>query len=400
MILLGVGMALNSAVATPTVSDISVRQRYPWNGLVDLKFTVTGTSGTQYDTSFIAKDMVGGTNVAMKTIRKSDGTTAAAKESLQPGTYNWIWDAAADLPDGFECERMMVTGTLGASVLSYTVKFNANGGTGTMENQLFTYGTAQALTANTFTRRNYIFQGWAMSASGEKVYSDQQLVSNLVSSSSSVVNLYALWQEVVQLWRNGPYWATMNIGADKPSDYGYYFWWGDTVGYKRENDKWVASDGSSSNFSFDSENSLTYGKAMVYLKSEGWITVDGALTSEHDAAQVHWGGNWRMPTKADFEALTNNCDMIKTVLNGIKGCEFRGRGAYVNAKIFFPSAGCGNDNSLILTNKLGRHWSSVPESDNSYAWLLQTDSDWAYVWPDISNRGFGYPVRPIQETSK
>jgi hypothetical protein len=56
---------------------------------------------------------------------------------------------------------------------------------------------------------------------------------------------------MVQLWENGPYWATTNIGAEKPEDYGYYFWWGDTVGYKRENDKWVASDGSNSNFSFE-----------------------------------------------------------------------------------------------------------------------------------------------------
>jgi hypothetical protein len=77
---------------------------------VDLKFTITGESGTKYDTSFTAKDMVGGTNITMKTIRKSDGTVAAAKEKLLSGTYNWIWDAAADLPKDFKCERMTVTG--------------------------------------------------------------------------------------------------------------------------------------------------------------------------------------------------------------------------------------------------------------------------------------------------
>ncbi len=47
----------------------------------------------------------------------------------------------------------------------------------------------------------------------------------------------------VQLWKGGPYWAETNIGAEKPEDYGLYFWWGDTIGYKRENDAWVASDG-------------------------------------------------------------------------------------------------------------------------------------------------------------
>ena len=62
-------MALHAA----TVSDVTARQRYPWNGLVDLHFTITGDAGTKYDTSFTAKDMVGNTNIAMKTIRKADG---------------------------------------------------------------------------------------------------------------------------------------------------------------------------------------------------------------------------------------------------------------------------------------------------------------------------------------
>ena len=56
--------------------------------------------------------------------------------------------------------------------------------------------------------------------------------------------------EGVQLWEGGPYWATTNIGADKPEDAGLYFWWGDTVGYRRSGDAWVASDGSNRNFSF------------------------------------------------------------------------------------------------------------------------------------------------------
>jgi uncharacterized repeat protein (TIGR02543 family) len=199
MLLAGVGMALNSAIAAPAVSDISARQRYPWNGLVDLKFTIMGESGTKYDTSFTAKDMVGGTNVAMKTIRKSDGTTAAEKEKLLPGTYNWIWDAAADLPNDFKCERMTMTGTADLSAFPSTVKFNANGGTGTMANQSFTYGTSKALTANAFTRTGYVFQGWATSASGGTVYNDKQKVQDLTTTSGAVVNLYAVWKAALYM---------------------------------------------------------------------------------------------------------------------------------------------------------------------------------------------------------
>ena len=73
----------------------------------------------------------------------------------------------------------------------------------------------------------------------------------------------------VQLWEGGPYWATTNIGADEPHEYGYYFWWGDTVGYKRVNNAWVASDGSSSNFMFRESNTPTDDKDIATLKSEG-----------------------------------------------------------------------------------------------------------------------------------
>ena len=192
------GVAVSAVAAEPGIT-VEARQRYPWNGLVDLKFTITGESGTKYDTSFTAKDMVGGTNIAMKTIRKSNGVAAEEKEKLLPGTYNWVWDAAADLPDGFKCDRMTVTGAADISAFPYTVKFNANGGTGSMANQSFTYGTAKALTANAFTRTGYVFQGWATSASGGKVYNDKQKVQDLTTSSGAVVNLYAVWKAALYM---------------------------------------------------------------------------------------------------------------------------------------------------------------------------------------------------------
>lgn len=77
----------------------------------------------------------------------------------------------------------------------YTVKFNANGGTGTMANESFVYGTAKALTLNTFTRTGYIFIGWAKSASvTTTAYDDGKSVKNLTTTSGGTVNLYAVWQ--------------------------------------------------------------------------------------------------------------------------------------------------------------------------------------------------------------
>ena len=95
--LLGACLLSVAGFAAESISIIAT-PRYPWNGKVDLKFTIDGTSGTKYDTSFTAKDVAGGTNLTMKTLYKSDGTAAnVAKEQLLPGTYNWVWDATADL---------------------------------------------------------------------------------------------------------------------------------------------------------------------------------------------------------------------------------------------------------------------------------------------------------------
>ena len=201
------GMAWAAFAAEPTIS-VEARQRYPWNGLVDLSFTITGEAGTKYYTSFAADDVVGGTNIAMQTIHKANGSLAAARELLLPGSYKWVWDAAADLPKGWKCDELTVSGTA-LEVHTYSVKFNANGGTGTMANESFTYGTAKALTANAFTRTGYTFQGWATSASGTKVYNDGQSVSNLTETSGAVVNLYAVWK--------APLYMVINLSSGSSS---------------------------------------------------------------------------------------------------------------------------------------------------------------------------------------
>ena len=214
------------------------------------------------------------------------------------------------------------------------------------------------------------------------------------------VSFYA--HDKVQLWEGGPYWATTNIGAEEPWEYGYYFWWGDTVGYKRENDKWVASDGSNSNFSFDSSTTNTHKLSISTLQSEGWIvTRDGTyvLAPEHDAAQVQWGGDWRMPTRQEFDDLNNKCDWIWATMNGVYGYIVRGRGSYASNSIFLPSAGYGDGTSLIDAGSGGYYWSSVPDSDSSNAWYLFFYSGYHDTYGEY-RRGDGQSVRPLQGFTK
>ena len=81
----------------------------------------------------------------------------------------------------------------------YTVAFNANGGTGTMANQVFMYNVEQNLTANAFTNVGRQFSGWATSANGPIVYNAGQSVSNLTATPSATVTLYAKWGNTVTL---------------------------------------------------------------------------------------------------------------------------------------------------------------------------------------------------------
>ena len=79
--------------------------------------------------------------------------------------------------------------------ISYTIKFNKIGGTGTIANLAMTYGTAKALTANAFTRTGYTFKGWATTAGATSAaYTDKQSVNNLTSTANASVTLYAVWQ--------------------------------------------------------------------------------------------------------------------------------------------------------------------------------------------------------------
>jgi len=76
---------------------------------------------------------------------------------------------------------------------TYTVKYNANGGVGTMPSVLHTYDVAKALTDNAFTRTGYTYEGWATSPGGAVAYSNKQNVNNLTATNDATFDLYAVW---------------------------------------------------------------------------------------------------------------------------------------------------------------------------------------------------------------
>ncbi len=216
----------------------------------------------------------------------------------------------------------------------------------------------------------------------------------------------------VQLWENGPYWAECNVGAAAPEEYGYYFWWGDTVGYTRSggtltsnffhpeyytNVTWVSSTGKQMSSSpFDYKSCPTYEKENAELLLEGWIDSTTNLVAAHDAATAHLGSPWRMPTDAGLTALTSKCTATWTTVNGVYGHLVTGKGAYANRSIFLPAAGYGSGSNFYDPGSQGDFWASTPISDFSYnAWRLYFNSS-DFRQNDYS-RYLGQSVRPVRD---
>ena len=96
-----------SIVESDGIYRVSARQRYPWNGKVDLQFD---SVGRPYTVSLVAKDLVGGTNIAMRTVHSEDGMAVNANgATVSPGTHRWVWDVDADVSGDFDFTHVSVS---------------------------------------------------------------------------------------------------------------------------------------------------------------------------------------------------------------------------------------------------------------------------------------------------
>jgi len=201
----------------------------------------------------------------------------------------------------------------------------------------------------------------------------------------------------VQLWEDGPYWAECNVGATKPEEYGYYFWWGDTVGYTWNGSTWVSvQDGSTISFVNASPENTLSGKDVSDCLD------DGNLKSDYDAATAYLGAPWRMPTYEEFAKLVDkNVCTAKWTENwngtGTNGYVVTGKTAgYTDKSIFLPAAGGGGEASFSRPNLDGRYWSSSPNTYSYFeAFNLDFKHDSFYVYGNYK-RYYGFTVRPVR----
>lgn len=185
---------------------------------------------------------------------------------------------------------------------------------------------------------------------------------------------------------SGLLWATCNVGADSPDDYGDYFAWGETEtksDYDWDTYKWF-------NGWFNGSENLT-----KYCTKSSYGIVDNrtVLEMSDDAARANWGGDWRMPTKEEWQELEDRCTWTWTTQGGKSGYRVTGTNGI---SLVLPAAGFRNGTSLLNAGSYGIYWSSSLDTDYpNYAYFMGFDS--GFVFPQYSNyRYYGFTVRPVR----
>ncbi len=227
---------------------------------------------------------------------------------------------------------------------------------------------------------------------GQSVTSSNKLSSSVPIEARKAYHMFAVWdgkdlkfgkdepqqqqREAVDLGLpSGTRWATCNVGANSPEEYGEYYAWGETEekdDYSWKSYKWC--NGSS--------KSIT-----KYCKS---VDNKHILDLEDDVAHVKWGGNWRMPTMDECNELEKKCKSRRTTVNGVEGQEIIGPNGN---SIFLPAAGRRNNTGFNYVGKYPLYWSSSGLSD-SWAHSLRFPY-YSYEYSGNWERHYGYPVRPV-----
>lgn len=190
---------------------------------------------------------------------------------------------------------------------------------------------------------------------------------------------------------SGTLWATCNIGANNPEDYGDYFAWGETTLPEDNSYLWTSYKWSNSS----NNTSLTKYCNDSYYGNNGFTDNLTELELSDDAAYVNWGSSWRMPNKEQFDELINSSytTIEWATLNGVNGRKITSKSN--GRTLFFPAAGSRYDSSLGGAGSFGYYWSRMLPSDGPYvAWVMCFSSYSVLI--DGNSRSFGLSIRPVR----
>lgn len=195
-------------------------------------------------------------------------------------------------------------------------------------------------------------------------------------------------------------WASCNIGAENPENYGDYYAWGETETknyYGLSTYKWMAVKGSTDWRQINKYQIPDEQTEGIWYKNGVFVGDNKTvLDVEDDVAHVKWGGKWRMPTADEQDELRNNCNWTWTTVNGIKGYKVVSKSN--GNSIFLPSAGYMDGEKLTEVGVYGLYWSGVlyttytNYTDYAYHLYFKSDLVWRYYY---NYRHYGLPVRPV-----
>ena len=195
-------------------------------------------------------------------------------------------------------------------------------------------------------------------------------------------------------------WATCNVGADNPEDYGDYYAWGELVpkeSYTWANYRFRTSGNDEALVKFSKYTSMYYTSVYDADKRDYIADNKTRLDLEDDVAHVKWGGNWRLPTDDEMNELVDSCTWTWTTLNGVNGCLVTSnRSGYTDRFIFLPAAGeYGFEPNNRSVGIWGHYWSSsVNRNKTSHSAGVLCFSS-SYYAVKINFRNHGQSIRPV-----
>ena len=188
---------------------------------------------------------------------------------------------------------------------------------------------------------------------------------------------------------SGTLWMKCNIGAEKETDYGLFFQWGDTVGYDEDS----AAAHSSCPTCPGNGGASSYDKSALSTWDTANLTND-ILNTSVDAAYVHTNGKAEMPTQTQCQELVNGTNSEWTTIDGVAGRKFTNK-SDSSKYIFIPAAGYFYGGTHVNKGSYGYVWSSsLSASLISSAYYLEFGDD--RVFPSGSHRTCAFSVRGVK----
>ena len=281
------------------------------------------------------------------------------------------------------------------------------------EDIVLTVGESASLSATFFPEGAYRLVKWAssndavVSVSSTGHLRGMKVGSSVISVTSARGEIYATCRvtvlpppspDAIDLGLpSGLKWASFNLGATQPDEYGDYFAWGESEPYYICQDPLIWIDGKANGYTWSSykwswspfNKQLTKYCTIADYGYEGFMDNKAVLDPEDDAARVILGNMWRMPNYEEWNELIKHCSCKRTAVNGVEGSLMTGPNGN---SIFLPAAGVASSTSFTSRGYDANYWSSSLNSDNPEE-AGRVSVTYGRCW--YTSRYIGYPIRPV-----